>query len=233
MADRSPLAVVIDLFTSPNQAFAAIKEQPSVWLPLVVLIVAYCAVSVVYMTSVDLGWFLDQQLQQNAEITEQQREQAVRATERFSPIALGAIGAVTSSIGVLLALFIVSLYYTGVSFVTHDGVKLKQWFAFSSWCTLPIVLGIIATLVNILVSDARFMAQDEINPLSFGNLLTLDRAEATAVQRWLLSVDVTTIWAIVLSVLGYQAWTKRSTIASAAIVLGPLACIVLVAVLLS
>jgi hypothetical protein len=120
-----------------------------------------------------------------------------------------------------------------VSFLTHDGVRLKQWFAFSAWCFLPIVFGLIASLINILVSDARFMAQDQVNPLAFGNLLAIDREGLTGLQRGLLSVDITALWSIVLCVLGYQAWTKRSTTLALAVVLGPLALIIVIGVLLS
>lgn len=234
MADKSALAVAVDLFTAPNQAFAEIKERPRVWLPLIALIVSYAAVSFAFMTSVDLEWFFDQQLQQsNADLTDLQREEMVRVQTSLGPTTLGAIGAVTSPLAVILGLFVAALYFTGVSFVIHDGVKLRQWFAFSAWCFLPIVLGIIASLINILVSDARFMAQDQINPLAFGNLLGIDREGLTGLQRGLLSVDLTTVWATVLCVLGYQAWTKRSTALAVAVVLGPVALIIATAMLLS
>jgi hypothetical protein len=234
MAEKSSLAVALDLLTAPNQAFAAIKERPSVWLPLLALIVSYAAVSFVYMTSVDIEWFFEQQLQQsNPDMTDLQREQAVRASASISPLALAAIGAITSPLAIVLGLFIAALYLTGISLLIHDGVKLKQWFAFSAWCFLPIVLGIVATVINILVSDARFMAQDQINPLAFGNLLGVDREGLTGLQRGLLSVDLTTLWATVLCVLGYQAWTKRSTVLATAVVLGPPALIIVLAVLLS
>ncbi|HEY7672326.1 MAG TPA: YIP1 family protein [Gammaproteobacteria bacterium] len=234
MADKSSLAVAIDLITAPNQAFAAIKERPSVWLPLIALIVSYAAVSFAYTSSVDIAWLTDQQLQRsNPDMTDLQREQLVRATTSLSPTTLGAISAVTAPIAIVIGLFISALYLTGVSFLTHDGVRLKQWFAFSAWCFLPIVFGLIASLINILVSDARFMAQDQVNPLAFGNLLAIDREGLTGLQRGLLSVDITALWSIVLCVLGYQAWTKRSTTLALAVVLGPLALIIVIGVLLS
>jgi hypothetical protein len=234
MAEKSSLAVAIDLFTAPNQAFAEIKERPRVWLPLLALIVSYAAVSFVFMTSVDLEWFFDQQLQQSApDLTDLQREEMVRTQAQLSPVTYGAIGAVTSPIAIVIGLFIVALYLTGVSFLIHDGIRLKQWFAFSAWCFLPIVLGILATIINLLVSDARFMTQDQINPLAFGNLLGIDREGLTGVQRGLLAVDLTALWSIILCVLGYQAWTKRSTALAVAVVLGPLALIVVLGVLLS
>jgi hypothetical protein len=233
MAEKSSLAVAMDLFTAPNQAFAEIKERPRVWLPLLALIVSYAVVSFVFMTSVDLEWFFDQQLQQsNPDLTDLQREEMLRVQTSMSPVTYGAIGAVTAPIGVVIALFISALYFTGVGFLIHDGIRLKQWFTFSAWCFLPIVLGLLATIINLLVSDARFMAQEEINPLAFGNLLGIDREGLTGVQRGLLSVDLSSLWALILCVIGYQAWTKRSTAVAIAVVLGPPALIILLGVLL-
>jgi hypothetical protein len=136
-------------------------------------------------------------------------------------------------VGWFLILFIGALYYKIESFATRDGVTLKQWFSLSCWCLFPTLLAVIAQLVNLLVNDARFMAAEALNPLAFGNLLSIDRAGATPVQRILLGLDVTTLWAVVLSVLGYQAFTKRSILKSATIVLGPLIAIVVIATLIA
>ena len=234
MANDSSLAVAANIFASPNEAFPVIKERPKFLLPVLVLLIGYCAVSFAYMNEVDLPWFMDNQLQAgNAELTEEQREQAVAAAANVSPMFYGAIGAVSTSLIVFLWVFVTALYYTGVSFLTNDGVRLKQWFALLCWCTLPSVLGLLAQLVNVFAGDARFMLQDEINPISFGNLLSIDRTGASIVQRIMLSIDITALWSIVLTVLGYQAWTKSPMVKAVAIVLGPLAVIVAVGTLFS
>lgn len=234
MAEISSLSLAVNVFTSPTQAFVALKERPRVWLPLLLMIAGYAAVSFTYMNSVDIGWFMENQLAQSAQLTEQQREQAAAAAANISPMVYGAIGAVTTPLVILLVLFLTALYYTIVSFVTNDGVKLKQWFALGCWCMLPSIIGLIAQLVNLSVNDARFMIQDAIDPLSFGNLLSIERTAATPiVQRILLGINLAAIWTIFLSVLGYQVWTKSSLVKSIAIVLGPLAAIVLIGTLIA
>ncbi len=233
MANTSSLAIAANIFTSPNEAFGALRERPRALFPILVLLAGYSAVSFAYMNAVDLPWFMENQMQAAAQLTEAQREQAAERASSVSPAVYGAIGAVTTSAFVLLVMFLTALYYTGVSFVTHDGIKLKQWFALVAWCTLPTVLGIVAQLVNIMVTDARFMLQDAINPLSFGNLLSIDRTGASIMQRILLGIDVTTIWSVVLTVLGYQAWTKSSLVKTVAVVLGPLALIIAISTLLT
>lgn len=234
MADTSSLAIATNIFASPNQAFVAIKERSPLLLPVVLLIVGFSAVSFLYLSRVDMGWFLDQRLQASAaQVTPQQREQALNAAAKVPPAVYGALGAALTSSVWFLILFIGALYYTAVSFVTRDGVKLKQWFALSCWCMLPVLLQVLAQIVNLSVNDARFMAAEAVNPLAFGNLLSIDRAGVTAVQQILLGLDVTTLWAILLSVLGYQSFTKSSIAKSAAVVLGPLVVIVSIATLIA
>ncbi len=233
MADSSYVALATNIFTAPSQAFIALKERPRVLLPVLVLLIGFATVSFYFLSHVDMGFFLDNTLRSgNANLTDAQREQAVAAAAKIPPLVYGALGALSSSL-IFLLIFLVACYYTIVSFVTGDGVKLKQWFALLCWCALPQVLGIIAQLVNMVVNDPRFMLQDQINPLAFGNLLSIDRTGAPIVQRVLLGIDVTAIWTVVLQILGYQSFTKKSLVTSAAVVLGPLALIVVIASLLA
>jgi hypothetical protein len=234
MADSSYLSILTNIFTAPNEAFAALKERPRVLLPVLVLLVGFSAASFYYLSHVDIGWFLDNQLRQgNANITDAQREQAVTAAAKISPLVYGALGALSTNLFSFLVILVVALYFTFVSFVTGDGVKLRQWFALLVWCVLPQMLGQVAVIVNMLMNDPRFMLQDAINPLAFGNLLSIDRAGVSTVQRILLGIDVTAIWSLVLQVLGYQSFSKSSFGKATMVVLGPIALIVVVGTLLA
>ena len=230
MADSSSVGVLSNIFTAPSQAFAAIKERPNPWLPLLVLIGAVFIVQFMYMQAVDFPWLIDHQLQQaGGNMTDAQRAQIVDATTKVPPSVLGALQGASGGIVILIVYALIALYYTGVSFATNDGHKFQQWLALIAWCSLPSVLGYIASLVNLQVVDARFLPAEQLNPLSFGSLLGLDPQGATIVQRILMSLDVTVLWSTVLQILGYQAFTQRSVTFSAAVVLGPLAVIILVA----
>jgi hypothetical protein len=233
MADSSYVALATNIFTAPREAFAALKERPRVLLPVVVLLIAISAVSFYYLSHVDIGFLVDNQLRiGNPNMTDAQREQAVAAATKLPPIFYQAIG-VLAPTAVFLFILVVASYFTIVSFATGDGVKLKQWFALLCWCTLPQVLGNIAQLVNMVANDPRFMLQDSIDPLSVGNLLSIDRTGAPTVQRYMLGLDVTLIWSLVLQVIGYQSFTNKSYATSAAVVLGPIALIVAIGTLLA
>jgi hypothetical protein len=234
MADSSNVSILTNIFTAPNDAFASLKERPRLLLPMLLLIVSFTVVSFYYLSHVDMGWFLDNQLRQGgAQLTDAQREQALTAAAKIPPVVYGSIGALSTNFFVFLVMAIVAGYYALVSFITGDGVTYKQWFALLVWCVLPQLLGQIAVLVNMSINDPRFMPQDSINPLSFGNLLSIDRTGVSTVQRVLLGIDVTAIWTLVLQVLGYQAFSKSSLVRAAAVVLGPLALIVAIITLLA
>jgi hypothetical protein len=233
MPESSPVGVLSNIFTAPSLAFAVIKERPSPWLPLLLVVIGYCAVSFVYVQVVDLPWLMDRQMSQAGNMTDEQRAEAVEAALRISPTVYGAIGAVSTSISIVAVFALVALYYTGVSFATNDGIKFGQWFGMIAWSAMPVVFGLIASFVNLLVNDARFLPQEQLNPLSFGNLLAIDSEGLPVVQRILLSLDITAMWSIVLQIIGYQTFTRRSIVRAAVVVLGPLAAIVLIGVLVA
>ena len=228
MADSSTVSVLSNIFTAPQAAFGVIKERPSPWLPLLAIILFNCVVQFTYTQVVDLPWLIDNQLASSG-MTEAQRDQAVEGALQIPPLAYGFIAAVPSAIIILIVFALIALYYTAVSFASNDGIKYKQWLALIAWCSLPTVFGQLASLVNLAVNDARFMPAQSLNPLSFGNLLAIDPTGATVVETILLSLDVTTLWATVLQILGYQAFTQSSITKATAVVLGPLALIVLIA----
>ena len=231
MADSSSGSVLVNIFTSPSAAFPVIKARPSPWFPLLLLIVGTFAVQFTYLQVVDFPWLMDQQLQAGpggGQLTDEQRRQTVDTMSQIPPTVLGAAQGASGPIVVLIIYALVALYYTAVSAVTRDGVKYKQWLALIAWCSLPAIFGIIASFVNLYVSDARFLPATRLNPLSFGSLLNLEPQGATIVETILMGLDVTVLWATVLQILGYQAFTQSSIVKSTIVVLGPLGAIVLI-----
>jgi hypothetical protein len=189
------------------------------------------------MNLVDLGWFLEEQIRasmtNNPNITETQIEQAVQATGSISPAVLGAIGSVTSGLFVTIIYCIHALYLTGASFVRNDGIRFGQWFALICWAALPTLLGFLASIVNLLTNDVTFMAQTDINPLSIGSIFGLEATPGSTSETILFSYDLTSIWSLILIVLGYQVWTKKPLVSSALIALGPYLLIIALGVIFS
>ena len=218
MADNSAGSVLVNIFTSPSAAFGALKDRPNPWPALLIVLIGYAVVSYLYLQVVDLPWMLDRQLSQGGNLTDEQRNQAVEAALQISPTVYGVIGAVTTPLSMLIVYALIALYFTGVSFATNDGVKYGSWFAMIAWSMVPVVLGLVATFVNLLVSDARFLPQEQLNPLSFGNLLGIDSEGASILERSLLSLSVIALWIVGLMIVGYQVLSQRSIVRAAVVV---------------
>jgi hypothetical protein len=230
VVSNSFFAVAVNVFTAPAEAFAAIKERPRVLAPLLLMLCAYAAMSYLYVNRVDLGWLVEHQLETSgAQVTAEQRAQAVENMARIPKPLYGALGAGGTALAIAIVIALSALYYTGVSFVRGDGVKYKEWFSLICHCMLPTLFGILAQIVHLFVVDARFMPQEQLNPLSFRMLFDIRGEGLPMVQRTLLSLDPTTLWSVALSVLGYQTFAKASTAKAAAIVLAPIVVIVAIA----
>ena len=79
----------------------------------VVLMIGFSAVLFYYLSHVDMGSLLDNQLAaSNANITDAQREQAVTAATKLSPLFYGAIGALCADFVMFLIVFLVALSIT-------------------------------------------------------------------------------------------------------------------------
>lgn len=222
MTDTSLINIAVNVFASPGEAYPAIRERPRAFLPWFLIVAGICSVTMLYTSSVDVGWYLEPQVRASlagSNLSEAEMQEAVDNVANIRPLVLGAIGALSSAAFLTLLYFVHALYLTGVSFVRHDDIRLKQWFSLICWCSLPSLLGFLASLVNLLTNDATFMRQEQVNPLSFGSLFGLE-AQGTG-DRILQTFDLTSIWSLVLIVLGYQAWTGKSLGTSALIALGP------------
>jgi hypothetical protein len=230
MADSTTVGVFMNIFTAPSSAFAAIKERPNPWVPLLLVSIGAAAVSYFYLRGVDLAWMLDRQLAQGGNLTDEQRTQAVNQALQLPQAVYYVFGTLSAPLSYLIFYALIALYFTGVSFATNDGVKYGQWLAMIAWSMLPLLFGLAATVVNLLVSDARFLPPEQLNPLSFGNLLAIDTEGVSMLERSLLSLSVIALWVVGLLIVGHQVCSQRSIVRSAVVVLGPIVAIVVVGV---
>lgn len=222
---------LINIFTSPMDAFRSLKSKPRTLFPLLLLIACNVGMTLVYMRSVDIPWLLETQMQTSAaQLTDDQRRQAIERISKVSPTLITTVSGVQAAVVMLILLFLPAAYLAIVSMLTNDGYKLSRWFALVCWCSLPLLLGVLASLVNVLAGDASHLAPEKLNPLSFSNLFEVATPPRNVADRVLHSIGVTSVWSLALLVFGYQAWTERSLAKSAGIVLAPM--IVLFAIIL-
>lgn len=223
-------AILVNIFTAPREAFAALAARPTVLLPILALIIGNMLLIGWYYTQVDIPWLIQTTIEASGQevppgLAEQQGGPAVMIVR-----VLAIVGA---ALQIMLVLLLMAGYLSLASLFTNDGVRFKRWLSLAAWSSMPTLLGVLSGLVNLAVNDGTFMPPTELNLLSFGNLLGMEAMGGGTLRSILLNLDVTMLWALALMAIGYRLWTGRSVAASFAIVAAPLIVVAAVALLLT
>jgi len=217
------LTTAINIFTSPGEAFAVIRERRSFLVPLVLIGIGVATINYLYLSEVDIGWMTEQQLRNQTivDLTDLQIEtMANQAADRGRGriIVQGMIGAM---FGVPIFFLLQALYLKIVTLIRKDHIPFRQWFSLISWASLPSILASIASIVYLLTNDVRFVGQTSLNPLSFGNLLGLELEGSSTFATAAAGMGPINVWSMILVILGYRAFTDSGTIRAASIILAP------------
>jgi hypothetical protein len=211
---------LIDIITTPSAAFARLKEKPTIWFPLLLVLVATVSVQVGYILLTDKGFLVDQQIDQvrtlfpnlTAAQVEQMRNQMMNQGATASIIS----SAVSVFVIYTLIIALYALYLKFVSKFSFVEFDWKHWMSLICWTSIPTVFGAIASWIVLLTNSNGQVPMLELNVLSFSNLLGLSSTGGP-----LLVLTPLYIWSFVLLALGYQNWTKKSLFASVLLSLGP------------
>jgi hypothetical protein len=211
---------LIDIITAPSAAFARLKEKPSIWFPLLLVLLATVSVQIGYILLTDKGFMVDQQMDQ-VEALFPNLTAAQEAQMRENLMNQGASASIISSaVGVFviysLILALYALYLRFVSKFSFVDIGWKSWFSLVCWTAIPTLFGAIASWVVLLSDSNGQVPMLELNVLSFSNLLGLSTRGGP-----LFVLTPLYIWSFALLALGYQNWTKKSLFASTLLSLGP------------
>lgn len=234
VARANALSTIINVFASPGEAFAAIRERPTVLVPILLVCIAAAAPNWLYLLEVDIGWLVEQQLraQRFIDLTDAQiatMADAAGSRGRGFTIAQGVISVF---VVITVILLLEALYLKIVSAFRKDGVRFKQWLSLVSWTALPAILASIATVVFILSNDVTFVSQTGINPLSFGNLLQFDASNSSGLVKAAMSLSPVNIWSIILVIFGYRTISGTGIGTASAVVLVPVVLITAIVLVL-
>jgi hypothetical protein len=215
------LALAGTMITAPSAAFAELRERPRFWFPLLLATVCAAGMMFWYYSVVDIEWLKDLMFSNNAKV------QALPEAERAQATAM--VGRNTmlwgSTIGVLFAIpiwFVLqSLYLLLAAKVTKLPQGFKHWFSFSCWTFLPALLNTIVAAIFLLIRDTNQMAPGVMQPLSLNELL-FHLPFGSPGQQFLEALTIPSFWCWTLMIIGVRAWSQRSWVFSAILVLLPI-----------
>ncbi len=212
-AQMSEPARLVNVLMEPKRAFADIAARPRPWAPLILVI----AMALVFMACFTqrVGWerFMRQQMETNKrtqQLTTEQREQAIRVQLKIAPV-MGYVGPVVSV--PLMAVVIAGvLLLTGK--MVGSGASFKQMFSIAAYSFVPGVINSIAGLaVMFLKNPEEFNLQ---NPTAFNVGAYLDpETTSKAMMAVAGSIDLFTIWSVILLAIGISAASRRLSVGKA------------------
>lgn len=222
---NSALEIAVNAFAAPAQAFRALKAEPGFLLPLLLLIAGAVAVQYIYLSGVDIQWLIQQTMGANRRVTEAQAEQAARVIGDLPPAAIAVAGALSASVAATVLFLLHALYFKIASAIAKDGLSYKHCFSLVCWSSLPTLLGSLASIVNLLMNDIRLMPSMEINPLAIWSYLGLEPLGTGIADQYVMNAGPTTLWSLILLILGYRIFTGRSTATATLVAVLPTAVI--------
>jgi hypothetical protein len=206
-------ARIFGVFYEPGKVFADVAERPRWLVPVVISILFALAFS--YAISSHIGWeqTIRQTLANNprtADLPAEQREQAIARGAKVASI-LGWVGAF---IGPPFFTLIVAGILTGIfNGLLGTELKFMQMFAITAYAFLVRVLyTVLLTLIMYLKPPEEFNIQvSPFSPAAYMN--------AKENPKWLMSLagslDLFTIWTIVLLAIGFSVAAKKLSFSKA------------------
>jgi hypothetical protein len=213
----SSVQTLVGVFTEPGRAMDAALERSMLALPLFLLVIGNAALIFWYYQTVDIAWLQDYLLSADPNIDAAGRE---AARSFMSQGTMTVMGVVSMLVVIPLILLITAVYYLLAAKTIGSEHGFGKWFAFATWTSVPTLLLLPAMALRIMLTANGQLSPHALNPLSLDQLLF--QLPVTSAWHGLLNaINLTTIWACVVAVIGLQRWTGRSTATCAFIVLLP------------
>jgi hypothetical protein len=212
----SSLAIAWSVLIEPSRAFAALRNRPVFWFPLLALVVVNVLVLLWYFGIVDYAWLTDQMVQG--------QPHAQAANSQAAPlVSKGALmGSLLASVilGMPLMRVLEATYFSLACKIVDVQLGFRHWLALACWTAWPYIISIIVMMQPLLMHRDGQIAFDALNLLSLNELIF----HVPQTSSWHGLASTLTIlhpWVWALTVLGVRQWSGRSIGFSAVLALLP------------
>lgn len=212
----NPFQRIAGVLFAPASTFESIARRPDVLVPLVIVLVVSVVCGVLIAGHADFTAMAQEAMEQNPRASEVPAEQMAKMT-RFTASFM-KVSAYASPLFSLLALAVTAgILLLGHRVMGGEG-NFKQAFSVTTYAWYPrLIKGILSTIV--ILSRKSVSIWDLQNPVR-SNLGFLFTPKTQPVQFAIASsIDLFTIWSLVLLILGFAVVSQFSRVKSAAITL--------------
>jgi hypothetical protein len=190
----------------PSPTFSRLRDKTNGWVPLLVLILLSCIVSYWWIATEDFAWLRDHMVAGRPDLKPEARE-AMAKFMTPNGMLLSSLGGTILGLPVIYAC--IAAYYLLASRMMDSQIGYGKWFGFVAWVSVPRLLTIPLTALQIATSHGQ-LAPEDMNMVSL-NYLVFHLPMSAPWGTFMNSLDLTSIWTFALAAIGLKAWTGRST----------------------
>jgi Yip1 domain len=212
-AKANPFSRMVGAVVSPVDTFRSIAERPDWIVPLVVAILLGILSTVLIAPHIDIEASMRKQMAKK-DMPAAQMDRVIemsKKTQKYNPVIVGVIVPV-----IFFAISAIMLF----AFRAFGGEgTFRQSMAVLAYAWVPSIIKGCLTLVVVLMGGT-ILQQDMANVLKSNPGAFLGEGASPALVSLLSSLDVFTIWMLVLMTIGYSYMSRLSRATSASIVFG-------------
>lgn len=198
------LQLTLSLLSEPKAAFAQLRERPTFWFPLLLVVFGTAAAVIAYFQRVDMAWLNDYLASSDPRMAK-----AGDAAPSMSRDVMMWTSLTAVIVGIPLMRMVEAAYYLLAGKVSNLAPGYKHWMALACWSSMPLVLSLVTSVIVLMLHPSGQVSQEQLNVLSLNELLF----KVQPGNEWHTLVSTLTVlhpWAWWLAALGVRAWTGRS-----------------------
>ena len=217
MSDSS-LARVVNVLFSPTRTFEAIRQRPTWLVALVILVLLGLAGSYLVTGKMDIEEVVRESVADSGrQLSDDQLEQAIALQEKLLPV-FAIAGPLVIFPGACL---LMALLFWVVLRLLGGEMTYKTSFATTVHGLMPNAISSLLALPVVMSRGALSYEEVRSGGVLASNLAHFAPEETgTAVRALLAGIDVFTIWALVLLIIGLAVTARVSRAKSGAVVIG-------------
>lgn len=213
MKSMNAISAIGDTFIAPTKMFNGLKEAKGwSWLAMILLFVFGISAQIIYFNSVDPAFFVEQQvvtMEQSGDYNPAELEQVeVMTAQQFPMMWIFAVVGVLIGIPTVFCIFALYYYLVGKQDSDCD-MTFGDWFGFTTFTSLPTILASLGTIVLVLTAASSDIPSSVLTFSSLNQLL-FGFAASHPFASLLESINIFSIWSLVLTYIGLKSWTNFS-----------------------
>ena len=201
----NPFSACMNIFVKPSVVFDTINEKHNwSWIPFLFVILFSALPLYMYMNLVDFDWYINFYVATiMGDVSPAEKENFRAALTQSNLLYAMMVGAIFFQV---VQNAILALYLNFATKADENNLNgFTDWFGFTWWVSLPMVIGFIGSILMLSVSDNGQLPMGSINPLTLSYLFNIEMTSTWFGFTNAIRPDL--VLTVYLIAVGVSRWT--------------------------